>query len=438
MNLRSAQMKLPNLLSFVAGIIIFSPILALTTNRTLSNGLQLIIEQNSYGQTTAVFILIQGGKLADPPGKAGLGYLVTRLCLDPPDNDFLKNFMKNGADIRIAAKGDFLLISIECLSSDFENIMKLIFRTFSQPIFSSLRIGNLKENLKSNQKKERDDVDSQADLTLLETFFGASGYGASGYGTPVSVESFKGEDATNYHRKYFVGANMIMSVVSNLDPDLIISIIESTFGRLPRGESCQIPSPKPIVPDKKEICLTKETPSAFIAAVFPLPEPTTKNYLLSHFLQIILGQGPSSKMWSLRTEAGLAYETGSRLILMKGGGLLILYLKTMADKFSEAKEKFDLKLKEVAEKGIKGDDLEKARESYRLSLYKQSESKIKRAETLAIHQIFGLEKIETHLENITFAELEAFFKNVFNLEKSVFFQIIPSRGNLINEKSGSE
>lgn len=412
-------------LSFLLGTIaLFSP-LTLGIEKTLANGLQLVVEQNDYSQTTAVFILINGGKLADPPGKAGLGYLVTRLSLDPPDSEFLKSLMKCGADLKIASKGDFLQISIECLSSDFEDTMKLIYRTFSQPIFSSLRVGHLKEVLKGYQKKEIDDVDTQAELAFLQAFFGLSGYGASSYGTTTTVESFKTEEATHYHRQYFVGSNIIMSVVSALAPERVISIIESTFGRLPRGESFKLTAPSPYLPEKKEIQLTKKSASVLLAAAFPLPAISTENYLLARLLEAIFSQGPGSKMWPLRAESGLAYETGCRLNLMRGGGLLILYLKTMADKYSEAQEKFSQKLKEIVDQGITEDDFVRARQVYRLSFYQQLESKSKRAELLAWQKAFGLEKIETSLEKLTFASLEKFFQQIFSMEKAVFLKIIP-------------
>ena len=412
-----------------------------TSVQTLSNGLQLIIDQNPYSQTTAVFILIKGGKLADPPGKAGLGYLVARLSLDPPDTDFLKEFMKSGTEVKIASRGDFLLVSLECLSSHFESTMKLIYRTFSRPIFSGLRMNNLKEALKNYQKKELDDIDSRADLALLEAFFGSSPYGLSGYGHQQSMENFKGEDATSYHRKYFVGANIIMSVVSSLEPDTIKTIIESTFGRLPKGESFSTEFPSWKLPEKKEIIIKKETPSSLLAVAFPLPPLSARSYVLANFLEAIVGSGPGSKVWTLRSEESLAYEVGSRLILMKGGGLFVIYLKTLAEKTAKARARFQEKLKEIERSGLNEEDLEIGRNSFRLWLYQQFEAKIKKAElqanfrALEIDQVLAENSLEDYLNKINLHDLIEFFKEVFDLEKSVFLEIIPPGNDLAVERS---
>jgi len=407
----------------------------------LSNGLQLIIDQNPHSQTTAVFILIKGGKLADPPGKAGLGYLVARLSLDPPDTDFLKEFMKSGAEVKVGSRGDFLLISLECLSSHFDSTMKLIYRTFSRPIFSGPRLNSLKEALKNYQKKELDDIDSRADLALLEAFFGSYHYGQSSYGHQQSIENLKGEDASSYHRKYFVGANIIMSVVSSLEHDTIKTVIESTFGRLPKGESFSPEFPSWKLPEIKEIKLKKETPLSLLAMAFPLPPLSARSYVLAHFLDTIVGGGPGSKIWPLRSEEGLAYEVGSRLIMMKGGGLLIIYLKTLAEKTAEARARFKEKLKEIERSGLNEDDLEMGRNSFRLWLYQQFEAKIKKAElqanfrALEIGHDLAENSFEAYLNKISQNDLVEFFKEVFDLEKSVFLEIIPQGNDLAVERN---
>ena len=408
---------------------------------TLSNGLQLILDQNPHSQTTAVFILIKGGRLADPPGKAGLGYLVARLSLDPPDTDFLREFMKSGAEIRVASRGDFLLVSLECLSGHFESAMKLIYRTFSRPIFSGLRLNNLKEALKNYQKKELDDIDSRADLALLEAFFSSSPYGLSGYGHQLSIKNIKVEDASSYHQKYFVGANIIMSIVSSLEPDTIKTVIESTFGRLPRGEGFSSEFPSSKLPEKKEIKLKKETPSSLLTVAFPLPPLSARSYVLANFLDAIVGGGPGSKIWPLRSEEGLAYEVGSRLILMRGGGLFIIYLKTLAEKTAEARVRFQEKLKEIERNDLNEDDLEIGRNSFRLWLYQQFEAKIKKAELQAIFRALEIDhdlaenSLEAYLNKISLNELAQFFEEVFDLEKSVFLEIIPPESDLAVERN---
>jgi predicted Zn-dependent peptidase len=232
-----------------------------------------------------------------------------------------------------------------------------------------------------------------------------------------------------------------MSIVSDLEPKNITTVIESTFGRLPKGESFRTEFPSCQLPGQKEIRLKKETSSPLLAVAFPLPPLSARNYVLANFLEAIIGGGPGSKIWPLRSEEGLAYEVGSRLILMKGGGLLIIYLKTLPEKIELARAKFQEKLKEIENRSLNEGDLQMGSNSFRLWLYQHFEAKIKKAEVQAHFRALEIDNdltensLETYLHKISLNDLADFFKEVFNLEKSVFLEIIPPGNDLAVERS---
>ncbi len=397
---------------------------------TLENGLTLIIDKNEINNLTALCLLASGGRLTEPPGKEGLGYLVLRLGLDPPDSGYLREFMKTGAETRVSSRGDFLLISVECPSAQFEPTLRLIHRTLSRPIFSGIRISSLKQIMKNSQKKETDDVDSLAEASLLAAFFGPKGYGASSFGTEASVEAIKGEDVSAYYRRHFVGSNLILSVVSDLEPEKIKSVIKATFGGWTKGETITPPLPEIQLPENKEINLEKEATTAYLAVAFPLPPLTQDNFVLAHILEQSLGGGPEAKVWPLRWREKLAYEVGSKAILMKSGGCLFIYLKTLSTKLSLAKEKLQEMIEAIAQNGLTPEEVEIGREAYRFSVYKSQEMKKPRAEALALYSGFGWgidfeNFILNKIDNLGWEEISAFISTVVDLKRAVFLTIGP-------------
>jgi len=397
---------------------------------TLENGLTLLIEKNTINDSTALCLLASGGRLTEPPGKEGLGYLVLRLGLDPPDSGYLREFMKTGAETRVASRGDFLLISVECPSAQFETTIKLIHRTLSRPIFSGIRINSLKQIMKNSQKKETDDVDSRAEVSLLAAFFNSQGYGASSFGTEASVEAIKGEDVVTYYRRHFAGSNLILSVVSDLEPEKIKSVIKATFGGWTKGEKITPPLPEIQLPENREINLEKEAKTAYLAVAFPLPPLTQDNFVLAHILEQSLGGGPEAKVWSLRWREKLAYEVGSKAILIKSGGCLFIYLKTLATKLSLAKEKLQEIIEAIAQNGLTPEEVEIGREAYRFSVYKSQEMKRQRAEALALYSGFGwgidFDKfILNKIDNLSWPEISDYISAVVDLKRAVFLTIGP-------------
>jgi len=80
---------------------------------------------------------------------------------------------------------------------------------------------------------------------LLEEFLGtaylAHPYGRPVLGWPSDLRAFSATDAANFFHKYYVPANMVVTVVGDVKAAQAIPIIEKYFGRLPAA-----PAPEPL------------------------------------------------------------------------------------------------------------------------------------------------------------------------------------------------
>ena len=88
-------------------------------------------------------------------------------------------------------------------------------------------------------------VDSNPLGRLVEQFQAASfvvhPYHNEGIGDGSEIESFSATDAKRFFDKYYVPANMVISVVGDVTPENVMPIIEKYFGRLPAK-----PKPAPL------------------------------------------------------------------------------------------------------------------------------------------------------------------------------------------------
>jgi len=101
--------------------------------------------------------------------------------------------------------------------------------------------------------KERDVVleerrmrtDSSPVGRLMEQFLAAA-YTAHAYGRPVvgwasDLQSFSATDAMDFYKRYYVPANMVVTVVGDVRPAAVFGLVEKYFGRLPAR-----PKPEPL------------------------------------------------------------------------------------------------------------------------------------------------------------------------------------------------
>jgi predicted Zn-dependent peptidase len=95
--------------------------------------------------------------------------------------------------------------------------------------------------------KERDVVieerrmrtDSNPDGRLFEQFvataYVAHNYGRSGIGWPSEVSQINATEAMEFHKKYYVGANIVVAVVGDVKASEALPVLERYFSRVPAG-----------------------------------------------------------------------------------------------------------------------------------------------------------------------------------------------------------
>ncbi|MGA3372033.1 MAG: pitrilysin family protein [Terracidiphilus sp.] len=95
--------------------------------------------------------------------------------------------------------------------------------------------------------KERDVVveerrmrtDSNPEGRLFEQFaataYVAHNYGRSGIGWPSEVGQINATEAMEFHRKYYVGANIVVAVVGDVKASEALPVLEKYFSRIPAG-----------------------------------------------------------------------------------------------------------------------------------------------------------------------------------------------------------
>jgi predicted Zn-dependent peptidase len=82
-------------------------------------------------------------------------------------------------------------------------------------------------------------VDSNPEGRLIEQFLAtayvAHNYGRSSIGWPSEVGQINATEAMAFHRKYYVGGNVVIVVVGDVDPKTALPMLEKYFSRVPGG-----------------------------------------------------------------------------------------------------------------------------------------------------------------------------------------------------------
>jgi len=408
---------------------------SLPQKSSLSNGLPIIYQKDTASGVTVLTFLIRGGQKAEPDGMDGLSYLTARLSVEIPDQDKVQDLMVRATRHSLTSKSDFSLIQLECLSENLEETLKIFAGIMMDPLFSGLRINFVKENMAHLQNIQSDDSVNVGHLAQLDAFFGKTGYGRSIFGTEGSLKKIKGRDIENFYKQQFLTNRMACAVISDLDSEKVLALLQKYLSKFPSGESAA-PSDGSAQASSaatpKERFIEKETKQCLVSMAFSLPATSAKTFVLNYLLENLLGKGPGSRLWALRSEEKLAYNVNAQATQMRDAGILEAYLETDAAKTGPASEALKKVLTGLFEKGLGEDELQIAKVSATAQFLRLNETKDKRASTFAIFEGLGLgydffSKFSQDIEAVTLAEMNSYIKNILGPEKASLVVVGPKK-----------
>jgi zinc protease len=401
--------------------------------KVLENGLAVILEKDASSATTFLEIVARGGKRAEPPGKAGLAFMTSRLAVEIPDSEKVQELMKLASRFSVTARGDYSVISIGCLSANLEPTLKILSRIILNPLFSGLRIDAVKKFMQHQSKIEQDDSVIVCHLTNLQAYFGGTGYEGSIYGDEKSLEAIKSKDIKEFYSRGFIAPSMIFSVSSDLPEDLVLRMIQKYFVSIPRGKPTDLgPLNATFLGEKKKF-VQRDTKQTLVSLAYALPRMTPRSFALFYLLENLVGKGPGSRLWPLRTEEKLAYNVNCRVTQMQEGGILETYLETDNRKRDLALEALKNALAGLVEKGATAEELRAAKSIAKANFLRDNELKAMRADTLASFEAMGLgidyfTQLLSLVDALSLEEVNASLKDILDPEKAFELVIGPKGG----------
>jgi predicted Zn-dependent peptidase len=163
--------------------------------------------------------------------------------------------------------------------------------------------------------EERRRSESEPFGRLSEQFLGAAfiahPYGRPVVGWPSDLESFSETDAESYYRKYYVPANMVVTVVGDVKANEALPVMEKYFGQLPAR-----PKPEPlrtVEPPQiaERIVILHETSQPIFIEGYHKPGARDKDDAVYDALQDLMSNGRTSRLYrSLVRDKKLAVFSG--------------------------------------------------------------------------------------------------------------------------------
>lgn len=303
------------------------PIKLPTAHETiLSNGLTVVVVEDSRLPLVSYRLAMRTGDAHDPPELPGLMDMLTGLLMEGTQSrtsrEIADEVARLGATLQAGANSDYTTVAASSLAMFSENIFELLADVALRPAFPPNELELTKQNTKENLKQQRAQPSFLAGEMTARVMFGEHPYHVT-TPTPESVDAITRERLVEFHESTFIANNAVLLVVGDVQQDAILQQVESLFGTWQRGKVMGDDFPQPPKRTSSSAYVVDRPGSAQANIVISNAGITRTNpdYFPLLVMHTVLGANASSRLFmNLREEKGYTYGAYSSLDARRTAG----------------------------------------------------------------------------------------------------------------------
>ena len=296
------------------------PKLPAPAEKTLANGLRVIVVPKHDIPLVAASLMIKTGAAADPAGRDGLAGLTSTVLTQGTKTKSAEQIARGiealGATLEADASWDASSIDVSVMSTNLAKAMEYVGDVARNATFA-------KDEFEREQAQAIDalKVDLQQPRTLAgavasRLIFGETAYGHNLSGTPSSLEKIKREDLVKFHKTHYRPDNAVLVLAGDVKAEDAFTLAQNVFGTWKRGgaAAASAAGTRAARPSTSRVVVI-DMPDAGQAGVV-VGRPGIRRgdpaYMQALVANSILGGGYSSRLnQEIRIKRGLSYGAGS-------------------------------------------------------------------------------------------------------------------------------
>ena len=356
------------ILSIFLTFLTFHCVLGEANKHHLSNGITVLLNKDTSSDVIGLEVFVNSGSYFESEDNNGINNLSLEMLLKGTKTKDLYKFAEEteamGTIIGVEGGTDYSSINMICTKKNLSKSVLLTADLIINPSFPELELVKLKKTVISDIKAKEDNNFKYSYQLLREMVYAGTSFRFDALGTEKNVEKAGVKDITDWHKKYFTGNNILITVSGDFFEEDLLALLERNFGVISVGEKSVISHDGKVAilkPLEKTVKTDKN--QSFVLVGFGVPGLMHADYPALKVLSAALGGGMSSRLFNtLREKEGLAYEIGSFYPTAKEDGVFVFYAGTRKENIEKLKAGIIREL-EAAKKSdaISEDEIEKAK-----------------------------------------------------------------------------
>lgn len=246
------------------------------------NGLKVILKRRASSPTVAAGLFLRGGARNLTPETAGIENVMLNSATEAGQKynrqAVRRDLSQVGGTIAASAGQDYSAVSLVSTRENFDKVWDIFTDVMLNPAFAPDDVQRIKQQIITGLREQETSPDNALDALQDRVIFAGHPYANEASGTIATVGSFTPEQLKAYHRNAMQTSKLLLVVVGDVDAANLKTRVESTFGKLPRGEYKEQPFPAIDFSKGSVDIATRNLPTNYVEGVFSAPSLNSPDY----------------------------------------------------------------------------------------------------------------------------------------------------------------
>ena len=368
-----------------------------TKKYELSNGLTLIINNNSANDIIAINMLSKGGYMQEGEIKPGVGNILAKMLYkgtsDFSAEDISIIIDEKGIEMFSEISADAFSTSIKITKDELPIALELFDKIINDSLLTENDMKNVIDKKLQNIKTSKDLPSNLAFDEMKYLLWENTPYQHSNKFLETQIDKINIDDVKTYYKQIYYPKNTIISVNGNVDEQYLINYFSDVF----KNKTSKIYNINdyqskmyPMIKDKTSLTEKNSNQVWIVIAYRTPPSSNLKDWATLKVVDSILGTGMSSRLFTeLRDQKGLAYTVASTYQTNSLQGAFVTYIGTNPKTAIQAKEGIEEQINRLRKEFVSSKELSQAKDRILGNYLLSQETNMQKAQTVAAFELFG-------------------------------------------------
>ena len=383
----------------------FSP-LQNVVSHTLSNGLRVLLKEDSSWPLVSVHAWIRVGSVDEQPAQAGISHIIEHLVFKGTAHyqaaDISRWVEAHGGGLNAETSKEYTHYYIDVPTAGAAKAVALLGELLYRAIFDPREWARECPVILEEIKRRNDDPEAMLWDLLNESLFQEDRFRRSVIGSVETVAGQTRDALWDFYREYYRTGGTVVVIAGDFKTRRMLEWLEQAFDGMPQGRGPSRAAMTLTSYEPKRLTMKRPVQQNYSALAFPTPTSTHPDHEALDLLAAILGDGRSSRLvQTLREKKKMVWSISAANYGHEGPGLFSVFAECKPSQQSRVRSEVERQFNALRRSPVPHEELARAKNMITTSWMQNFETTHQQASAIGLYALDGqLERLETYLPKI--------------------------------------